>query len=51
MVFSCLIQVILRVTLGRQSKRWKGNNLTLGSLKDYLGVLEEGVWVVFSSLT
>lgn len=27
------------------------NILTLGSLKDYLGVLEEGVWTVSSCVT
>lgn len=47
----CHTQVTLRVILGRNSIWWKGENLTLGRLKDYFGVFDKGVWAVSSCLT
>ena len=42
-VFSCFTQVNLRVILGKELMKGKGENLILGSLEDHLDVLREGV--------
>ena len=43
--------MILRVTLGSETNDEKGNNLTLGSLDDHLGVCEGVVSTTGSDLT